>query len=206
MAATEVKAVVDWDKAISEFTDNRQAAREHIEKLRAEKQALALESAMGGVEARKQLAKINAELARLSLEGDDLDDAIAAAENEKQQATQAAAANAEENRRSKIARHLDRYFRHVHRIDAQLVEMAVECKAAWQELQDCEGIMTDAERAPIHQLHGRAPLTFAAAFRGLDAFMELGPSMAQYRHRQPLAQFAAPFVAGWNVREQHNGQ
>jgi site-specific recombinase XerD len=53
-----------WSGVLADLAAKRQAARDRTERLRTQKQALALEAAMGGGDARKRLKDINAELAR----------------------------------------------------------------------------------------------------------------------------------------------
>src|ERR1019366_10069583 len=88
---------------IADLAAKRQSAREHAERLRAEKQNMALEAAMGGGDARKRLKEINAELARLTLEADDWDSAIAQAEAEKGRAEQSVATERERQRQKKLS-------------------------------------------------------------------------------------------------------
>ena len=91
-----------WQTVIADLTTKQQAAREHIESLRKQKQELALEAAMGGSDAKKKLDKANGELARLTLESDDWDSAIATARSRLADSQASVAAEAERARRSEI--------------------------------------------------------------------------------------------------------
>ena len=56
-----------WEGVLADLAVKQQASRDHTERLRIQKQELALEAALGGSDARRRLEKINAELARLAL-------------------------------------------------------------------------------------------------------------------------------------------
>lgn len=186
-----------WAEVIADLAAKRQAAREHTERLRAQKQELALEAAMGGTDAKKRLATINTELAKLSLESGDWDAAIAQAETAKVNAERAEAERAARDRHRQIGGHLEAYRAEVREIDAGLAALVERFQSAKQALDAAEALMIGTESAPIQQLRTTFGPTLAAAHAGLGRFIELGSASQHIRHRQPLSQFAAAFTDRW---------
>jgi len=191
------QTVEQWSGVLADLAAKRQQAQEHVARLRAEKQNLALEAAMGGGDAQKKLAKVNAELARLDLEGDDWDAAIAQAEQAKRKAEQAAADSAERDRRARIGTALTTYMQSVADIDAAMQILSQRFGEAAQSLDRAEALMNGPERAPVQQLQSLWGATLAAANCGLGAFIALGQESSHLVHRQPLAAYIKPFVDPW---------
>jgi hypothetical protein len=65
--------------------------------------------------------------------------------------------------------------------------------------------MVGREAAPIRQLRTAFGATLAAAFHGLDKFLELGPASQNIKDRQPLEGFAKNFVDRWLTPNQEEG-
>jgi hypothetical protein len=134
LAETSENTAPKWEGVIADLSAKQQASRDHAEQLRLEKQKLALEAAMGGTDARKRLAAINAELAKAALEGDDWDAAITQAETAKGQAEHAEAEAADLARYETIGVSLMQYLAEVREIDAGLAALAAHFQAAKQAL------------------------------------------------------------------------
>jgi hypothetical protein len=202
LAETAENTPARWEGILADLAVKRQAARDHAEQLRAQKQELALEAALGGGDARKRLEKINGELAKLALEGDDWSAAITQAEQAKRQAECAEAEAAECDRREQIGAALKHYLAEVREIDVGFAMLAAHFAAAKQSLDMAEGLMTGTEGQPLQQLRSKWGATLAAAFAGLGKYIELGPASMHTQHRQPLAQFAASFTDRWTKPNQ----
>lgn len=186
-----------WAGVIADLTTKRQAAVDHLSQLREEKRDLALESAMGSGEAKKQLAKINVELARLALEGDDWDAAVSQAEASKRRAEQVAADVAEQARQEQISSALEKYLTEVRGIDAALEALAAKFAAARTHLDAADALMDGRERQPTQQLRSLFGATLACAHFGLGESIQLGPQAAHVIHRQPLTRYAMGFIDRW---------
>src|ERR1017187_3112951 len=186
-----------WEAVIADLAAKRQAARDHTERLRTQKQELALEAAMGGTDARKRLAAINAELAKLTLEADDWDSAITQAEHAKLQAERAESEAADRDRHQQIGAHLEAYLAEVREIDSGIAALVERFQSAKQALDAAEALMVGTEAAPIQQLRTTFGPTLAAAHAGLGRHGELGSASQHIRHRQPLSQFVLPFTDRW---------
>jgi hypothetical protein len=193
----QTQTAEQWVGVLADLETKRQAALDHAEQLRAQKRDLALEAAMGSGEAKKQLGKINSEITRLALEGDDFDAAISQAESQLSLARQAEADAAEQERQSQIAASLELYFAEVQGIDAALASLVAQFAAAKAHLDTAEDLMTGQERTPVQQLYSTWGPTLAAAHYGLGQFIELGQSSSHIIHRAPLAKFAMSFIDRW---------
>jgi chromosome segregation ATPase len=189
--------VEGWGGVIADLAAKRQAAEENVGRLRAQKQELALEAAMGSGDAKKRLAAVNAELTRAAFEMDDLETALARAEGEKQTAGQVEAADAERQRKARIGESLKQYLAAVLEIDDALQLAATRFTAARQTLDTAESLMTAPECQPLQQLRSQWGPTLAAAHYGLGEFIELGRASAHTPHRQRLEAFTVPFVEPW---------
>jgi DNA repair exonuclease SbcCD ATPase subunit len=192
-----------WSGVLADLAAKQQAAREHTERLRTQKQALALEAAMGSPDARKRLAQINQELAKLALESTDLDAALTQAEQSRLQAEAEQAEQAERARNKQITVHLEQYLKEVREIDKDFAQLASHFLAAKSAQDAAEALMTREERTPLQQLRSKFGPTLAAAHVGLGNHIELGPASMHIPHRQPLAAFAAPFTDRWTKAPHH---
>jgi DNA repair exonuclease SbcCD ATPase subunit len=189
MQLTE-NTVDGWSGVLTDLAAKRQAARDRTERLRTQKQELALEAAMGGTDAKKRLKEINGELAKADLEAADWTSAIAQAEQSKRQAERAEAETADRVRHEQIAAHLEAYLKDVREIDAGLAALVEHFQSAKQSLDAAEALMVGSEGTPIQQLRSAFGPTLAAAHAGLGKFIELGASAGHIQHRQPLERFA----------------
>jgi chromosome segregation ATPase len=195
----------DWNNVLADLAAKRQRARDHTDRLRTQKQELALESAMGGGDAKKRLKEINAELAKLTLEGDDFDAALRQAEGAKVKAQRAEAEAAERDRRAKIGESMRAYRDQVLKIDGALAALVEHFTAATANLDAAEALMTATESQYIRQLRTVFGPTLAASRFGLGRFIELGPTARHIQDRQPLEEYARPRISGW-VDEQQEGK
>jgi hypothetical protein len=191
------QTVEGWSGVLSDLAIKRAAALDHVERLRGEKKALALEAALGGADARKRLEKINSELSLAALRLDDMEQAVIQAESKKQGAQQAEADAVEQERRLRISAALSQYLGHVREIDDAMQVLATKFTQAHQALDRGESLMTGAERGPLQQLRSLWGATLAAAHFGLDGFIGLGPQAAHQTHRKPLAEFTASYLESW---------
>jgi chromosome segregation ATPase len=199
------KPAQEWEGVIADLAAKQQASQEHNERLRTQKQELALEAAMGSTDAKKRLKEINAELAKLALEGDDFDAAIRQAESAWTNAEHAEAEAAEHDRRAKIGESMKCYRDSVSRIDAGLAALVEHFKAATANLDAAEALMTATESQYIRQLRTVFGPTLAASHFGLGRFLELGPTARHIQDRQPLEAYARPRISGW-VDDQQEGE
>src|ERR1035441_4277280 len=99
----QTNTVEGWSGVIADLSTKQQAAKDHLNRLRKQKEELSLEAALGGANAKKKLDKINSELARLTLEADDWASAISRAETEKGRAEESAAAEQERQRQEELS-------------------------------------------------------------------------------------------------------
>ena len=205
LTETSANTPAKWEGVLANLTTKQQAAREHLERLQTEKKRLALEAAMGGVDARKRLEKINAELSKLSLESTDWDAAIAQAQSARVKAAATEAEAAERDRRAKISESLKRYYAEVLKIDAGLAALVEHFKAATHCLDDAESLMTSTESQYARQLRTVFGPTLAAAHYNLGRYIELGPTARHIQDRAPLEAYVRPRVSGW-VDEQQKGE
>ena len=191
-----------WCAVITDLTIKQQAARDHTERLRIEKQRLALEAAMGGTESKKRLREINAELARLTLEGDDWDAAITQAETAQRQAAQAESAAAERQRQEQLSRLASAAIRHATEYTAAMCQ-AVEAGASVKlVIQDMLKSATPQESQSLDRLLRPNPYMRGAEHAGLRNHLEFQNYPGPREHVVPLEEALAASLARWlNGRE-----
>jgi DNA repair exonuclease SbcCD ATPase subunit len=189
--------VQGWSGVVNDLSTKQQAAKDHLNLLRKQKEELSLEAALGSADAKKKLDKINYELGRLALDAGDLDSAIRKAEEAKRQAAQAEAETAERNRHQQIGAHLEKYLAEVREIDKGLERLVEHFTSSRQALDAAESLMTSTESTPIQQLKSFFGPTLSAAHFGVGKYIELGATARHIIHRQPLARFAAGFCDRW---------
>jgi hypothetical protein len=198
LTETSANTPAKWEVVIASLAARQQASRDHVERLRTEKQTLALTAALdGGGDDRKRLAAINAELAKAALEGDDWQSAITSAENAKAKAEHVEAEAAERDRLAKIGVSMKRYRAEVLKIDRALAALVEHFTAATQCLDAAEALMTPTESQYARQLRTVFGPTLAAAHFGLGKYIELGSTARHIQDRQPFEEYARPRISGW---------
>lgn len=198
MPVTEIGTTAGWNSVISDLTAKRQTMLDHLERLRQQKRELALEAAMGGAEARKKLAKVNAELSQTTLELDALESAGAEAESRREEAEQSEAETAEHQRQQRVTESLAAFAEAVNSIDDGLRALVSKFAKAKQHLDRAEVLMNGQERLPFQQVRSQWGATLAAAHCGLGDYISLGrESMHVGAHGKSLAEYVTPYLEPW---------
>jgi len=196
MVTTE-NTVTGWAGVIADLSAKRQAAAEHAGRLRARKQELALEAGMGSDTARKELAKINAELARLALENDDWDSAIRQAESEKQRAERAEKDAAERERQVELSKLAAVVIGHAAEFTAAL-QQAVKAGAALKlVVQNMLNRASASEQPNLDRILQRGPFQRAAEYAGLNTFVEFQKYPGARDHITALQDELAIYLSKW---------
>ena len=185
-----------WDSILADLSRRRKEAEGHISSLRLRKSALSLEAALGSVEAKRELTKINTELTRASFEMDDLEQAVLRAQERKRDTAQAEAAEAERQRQSQVGAHMRAYMEHVAEIDRAMCILVERFAAARTALDAAHDLMTPDELRPAQQLRSLGPATRAAVYWGLGAHLSLERGILE-SHKQSLSNFTRPYVEEW---------
>src|ERR1039458_6420624 len=120
----QTTTVEGWSGVIADLAAKRQRAAEHTERLRVEKQQLALEAATSGARAKKRLGQINVELSRLAVEADDWQSALAQAEQSKRHAEHVEAEAADRVRQEELSALATAAVRHAAEYTAALRQAA----------------------------------------------------------------------------------
>jgi hypothetical protein len=189
-----------WAVVIAELEGKHQSAQDHLQQLRAQKHELALDASTGGEEARKRLNRVNADLAKLSLEIDDLSMAIRAAQDQKKSAEDAVSAENEKQRQQNIATSMAQCHAWSQRVDEIMRDLASAFSEVRANLNEAEILMNDRERVPVQQLRTLFGPTLACAFYGLGDFIQLGQQATYITHRQPYARFVMGLIDRWIQR------
>jgi hypothetical protein len=199
MQATDntVNTVPRWESVIAELTTKQQSARQHVEQLQEQKRDLALEAAMGGADARKKLDKANAELARLTLESDDWDAAIAQAQNWLADAREAEVAEAEQERRSEMRTLASAALRHAAEFDVCLRQASNAGAALKLAIQNALARATPDERRNLDRLLEAGPYMRAAEYAGLRAHLEFQAYPGLKAHITSLEETVPLFIGNW---------
>lgn len=165
--------VEGWSGVITELTTKRQSLLQNLELLRREKHELALAASLGDEDARKQSQRLSADIARASLQYDELNQALLSANEEKQKAEAKAAVEKERQRQHDLTQAIRDYAEHVKELDAAMSHLAECFKAAKLALDLAESFMTAEARVPTQQLRSLQGATLAASHAGLGDFLEL---------------------------------
>ena len=158
-----------WAGVIADLQSKQQAAREHAEQLQAQKRALALESAMGSPEAKKQLTKINGELTRMALEGEDWTAALSQAEASRQLAEQTEKDAAERERQAELSALAATVINHASAALQQAVKAGAALKLV---IQNMINRANTSEQPNLDRILQRSCYMRAAQFAGLQSFVE----------------------------------
>jgi hypothetical protein len=196
--------VEGWSGVITELTTKRQSLLQNLELLRREKHELALTASLGDEDARKQSQRLSADIARASLQYDELNQALLSANEEKQKAEAKAAAKKERQRQHDLTQAIRDYAEHVKEIDAAMSHLAENFRAAKHALDRAEALMTAGERVPTQQLRSLFGATVAASHAGLGDHIELGRSAGYIHLRSTLATYTHGFVDRWTDLLQPN--
>lgn len=192
-----------WESIITDLTAKQQTAREHVEQLRTQKRDLALEAAMGGADARKKLEKANAELARLTLESDDWDAAIAQAQRHLADAREAEAAEAEKKRKAEMRALASTVVRHAEEFTSSLRQATKAGEALKLVIRNMIARANPQERVHLDQLlQTGGPYMRAAEHAGLRAHIEFMGYPGPREHILALEDAISIHLGGWLIKEE----
>lgn len=196
MQITE-NTVNGWSGVIADLTAKRQAAREHLEQLRAQKRDRALEAAMGGGDAKRRLETINAELTKLAFEVDDWDVAVSQAEAEKCKAEAQEAGAAERARQERLSVLATTAIQHSAEFTDALQHAVKAANGVRAAIRNMIALCSpDEQRGPAVLL--RAPSFMRAAERvGLRDFLEFAAYAGPQSHVVALEDEAAVHLRRW---------
>jgi hypothetical protein len=186
-----------WAGVIANLREKQQAAQKHTEELQAQKHSLALEAAMGSPEARKQLAKINVELSRLSLEAEDWHAAITQAEASKKLAEKAEKDAAELERQrelSKLASTVISYAAEFTDALRQAVKAGERVKLV---VQNMANRATSDEQSSLNRILERNAYMRCAEFVGLRNHLDFPPYSGPREHLGPLENEIGVYLSRW---------
>jgi chromosome segregation ATPase len=194
---TTENTVTGWAGVIADLSAKRQAAQAHAQELRNQKAALALEAAMGSDAAKKQVTKLNQELAHLTLEADDWDSAIRQAESEKQKAEQAEKDAAERERQAELSRLASTAINHAAEFTASL-QQAVKAGAAVKAvIQKMLPLARPDEMTNLNRILERGPFMRCAQWAGLQPFIEFQDYPGPKDHITALQTELSIYLGKW---------
>jgi hypothetical protein len=195
--AANRKTPAKWEGVLADLAAKRQGARHHAERLRTEKQNMALEAAMGGGDARKRLKEIKAELARLTLEADNWESAIAQAETEKGRAEESAASEQERQRQKELSTLAATAVEHA-RDSTKALEEAVKADAAVKAtIRDMMVHANNQEAPGVDRLLQPGIYMRGAEHAGLRSHLEFAAYTGDRSHIVPLEEALALILGRW---------
>jgi len=193
----QLLTVEGWAGVIADLQSKQQAAREHAEQLQAQKHALALESAMGSPEAKKALTKINAELSRLALEGDDWHAALTQAEASKKLAEQAEAETADRQRQAELSKLATTVIGHAAAYTKALREAVDAGERLKQTIRQMIPLARPDEMANLNRILEAGCWMRCAQFAGLRTHIDFRPYVGPAEHLGPLETELAVYLGKW---------
>jgi flagellar motor protein MotB len=192
-----METATNWNTTIDGMTAQRAHALETLAQLRAEKAKLALEAAMGGVEAQRKLAKINAKLNEIALDVDTWEQALAEAESKRREVEALRAREAGTARQAELSTLASTAMRHAAEFTDAL-RQAVKAGASLKlVVQNMLARASDTERPYLDRLLEAGPFMRAAEFVGLRSHLEFAPYPGPQAHILALEDALAVYLSRW---------
>jgi hypothetical protein len=171
------RSVPQWESEIAILRAKAASNLSQIEDLRTRKRSLALESALGGQEAKKQLDKLNAELTAASFQADDLAVAIAMAMDELQGAKLAEQQWLEKLKMEEVAERVPQILAVAKGFSDKLYGAAADAREVTRLVDELRELVPDTttKQSLDRLLRGVAqnPYETCAIHSGLKAFIAL---------------------------------
>jgi chromosome segregation ATPase len=200
MLATD-NTVTGWSDVIAQLTKQHEQDSKRIAELQAEKRSLALEAAMGNVEARKRLDKLNSTLTTLAFDLDNAQMALSQAQEGKKKAEQAVKDAAEQQRQQELGKLATTAVEAAAEFTRAIASAVHAGREARKVLREMTRLARPNETTNINRLCDTASWERAGEFLGLRECIDFPMYKGPKEHLGPLENEFASLLGRWLPNE-----